>query len=616
MRIVDSKISSLLLILPLVGAPIEAAAQKPPLRRPQPGPMVPAPPPQVPMQPITPKATARQALITTTIAGPNLSRSPEKDTDPHAASAGRTLYVTWRRGASIFVATSEDAGVTFRAPVEVGTTLASGRPRIAASGNEVHVVWAQAIESKAPTAAECAAQPRTRAGNILEGICLARYANVGRANPGPQSRDAIARACEREIPLGDRARDLGDAHLARNVCKGLADGKCDHGEIDVHNGPAIKNAVCRAAQDRCGALTDAGEIALCTEMASYLAIPQRATERVVYAKSTDGGRTFGAPVDISESRGAARDPAIAVDSAGGVYVAWVDSVNGDDDIYFRRIGQPKVHVLRDPNRQSEPQLVANGSNVYVSFLGAIRGEWGRDVFFAASLDRGRTVTAPEIGRSPNGDARSAFRDVGDQYNVVMYPRQGGGVHFAFETLYRHPSRRSDREHYAVLDWLEADGQQGRGSNTFGRHGDPERGSPFTSSDDPMLLGDLVPSIVANASGQVGFVYAHWAPIGAGMREICAAPPTVRAPGCLSAKPRSTRAAGNGSASLAVYVTDDGDMVMMKDLGVVGSSPIGERGVKVTQHEVVPVGDGFAVVYAGTSGGNDEIYVAPVPRWTP
>jgi Peptidase family M23 len=90
----------------------------------------------------------------------------------------------------------------------------------------------------------CDSFARDRSGNILQGICYARSGQV------VGNRAQINASCEQVISCSG-SNDLGDCHLARNVCKGMVDPQCNHGEFDVFNGPFVKNAACRATQNRC-----------------------------------------------------------------------------------------------------------------------------------------------------------------------------------------------------------------------------------------------------------------------------------------------------------------------------------------------------------------------------
>jgi murein DD-endopeptidase MepM/ murein hydrolase activator NlpD len=138
-----------------------------------------------------------------------------------------------------------------------------------AAAGVLGLVGQAAAQSLAPA---CDGFERTRTGNILQGICYARSGHVH------GSRDEINRSCEQLIVCGG-ANDLGDCHLARNVCKGLVDPNCNHGEFDVFNGPFVKNATCRAAQGLCAQSPGEDDRRLCEEVRGLIAQGSAAAAR-------------------------------------------------------------------------------------------------------------------------------------------------------------------------------------------------------------------------------------------------------------------------------------------------------------------------------------------------
>lgn len=81
----------------------------------------------------------------------NLSNTEALSIAPDSAASGETLYVVWQehvggQNMEVFLSRSGDGGATFGAPVNVSqTSVFSGNPQIAASGNFVHIVWEETI---------------------------------------------------------------------------------------------------------------------------------------------------------------------------------------------------------------------------------------------------------------------------------------------------------------------------------------------------------------------------------------------------------------------------------------------------------------------------------------
>ena len=103
----------------------------------------------------------------------------------------------------------------------------------------------------------CPAGEDTRLGQIKRGVCVAQKMR-GIAT----GRDNANRVCELEIPCV-----VGMCQVARNTCKGILDPICNHGGIELPaDGPAFRNAACRAARGPCAAAPTAEEQRICSEI--------------------------------------------------------------------------------------------------------------------------------------------------------------------------------------------------------------------------------------------------------------------------------------------------------------------------------------------------------------
>jgi hypothetical protein len=57
---------------------------------------------------------------------------------------------------------------------------------------------------------------------------------------------------------------------------------------------------------------------------------------ILFSRSTDGGATFSAPRNVSNSSGSSFNPRISVDAQGGINLVWVSDDPGNNDIFFSR----------------------------------------------------------------------------------------------------------------------------------------------------------------------------------------------------------------------------------------------------------------------------------------
>ena len=141
---------------------------------------------------------------------------------------------------------------------------------------------------------------------------------------------------------------------------------------------------------------------------------------VMFVQSTNGGQTWSAPVNLSNSAKAVNDTAIAADDQGNVYVAWSDYAGSGDandlNIWFRKLNgatgqwEPKRQIESNNNTKSsfvELFATPGSPNVHVA--------WGDRLAsppllsYAMSADSGATFTAPQpVFTAINGwDVRSA-----------------------------------------------------------------------------------------------------------------------------------------------------------------------------------------------------------------
>jgi hypothetical protein len=165
---------------------------------------------------------------------------------------------------------------------------------------------------------------------------------------------------------------------------------------------------------------------------------------IYFANSTDGGDTFSANKKINDDVGGAeqRDPKIAVDDAGNIYIVWTDHRDDEIDIYFTNSSDGgntfstniKVNNDIEDGAQIEPSIAVDGAgNIYVVWKEYRNGE--NDIYFAKSTDGGNSFSAskrvnddgigktqdqPSIAVDSAGNIYIAWRDSRDNYNWDIY----------------------------------------------------------------------------------------------------------------------------------------------------------------------------------------------------
>lgn len=120
---------------------------------------------------------------------------------------------------------------------------------------------------------------------------------------------------------------------------------------------------------------------------------------VFFAKSVDGGATFGPNVRVNDDTGQSRQykPSLGLDAAGSIYMIWRDDRRGHADIFFARSEDggksfSKNLLLNDDTGwayQGNPSIGVSPEGLVYAAWSDDRNENG-DIYFTVSRDRGRS----------------------------------------------------------------------------------------------------------------------------------------------------------------------------------------------------------------------------------
>src|SRR5439155_1259339 len=97
---------------------------------------------------------------------------------------------------------------------------------------------------------------------------------------------------------------------------------------------------------------------------------------IFFTKSSDG-RTWSVPVRVNNDAGGASqsEPALALDSANAIYIAWTDTRNGNNDVFFSKSTDGGLSFSANvrvndvtTNSQSEPALAVDPVNPHLGHV--------------------------------------------------------------------------------------------------------------------------------------------------------------------------------------------------------------------------------------------------------
>jgi hypothetical protein len=120
---------------------------------------------------------------------------------------------------------------------------------------------------------------------------------------------------------------------------------------------------------------------------------------ILFARSTDGGKTFSSPVSMSgSSRSAVFNPEVS-SSGNNVYVVWQgQSKNGNQDILLRKssdygstFGETE-NISNDPGGSGNPEVTVDGNSTHIAWEGTTPGN---NFIFYTKSDDGSAFDAPQ-----------------------------------------------------------------------------------------------------------------------------------------------------------------------------------------------------------------------------
>lgn len=225
---------------------------------------------------------------------------------------------------------------------------------------------------------------------------------------------------------------------------------------------------------------------------------------ILFSRSNDGGATFSAQVNVSKSSGSSFNPLISVDRQGRINVVWINNSPGNNDVFFSRSTDggstfsAPLNLSNDAADSLSPQLAVDGS-------GNINVIWESDniqfgVLFSHSTDGGATFSAPldlatntggsfgaQLALAADGSINVVWEDDSNSGSTISYSRSSdNGATFSVPKNLSSNLGNSFESQIAVdaggnIDVIWADSTPGNFDIFFSRSTD--QGATFSSPNN-------------------------------------------------------------------------------------------------------------------------------------
>ena len=159
---------------------------------------------------------------------------------------------------------------------------------------------------------------------------------------------------------------------------------------------------------------------------------------IFFSRSTDGGATFSAPLNLSNDQGTSTLPQIALDPSGNINVIWSDNSPGYTAVFFSR-SIDGGHTFSTPTNISAPSgglLSQMRPGIAVDSSGNISVGWwqnGGNIMFTHSSDGGANFSAPASLGTGAAASPSVVVDSAGSVNVLWEAAVSG--HNPFDAFY-------------------------------------------------------------------------------------------------------------------------------------------------------------------------------------
>jgi hypothetical protein len=328
-----------------------------------------------------------------------LSNNPKNSGDPIIAVSGNNVYVVWNEitpaTREIFYKRSTDGGATFENVVKISTSAEINKDggEVAASGNNVYVVWGEEPSGKAEILYR-----RSTDGGATFGSTI----NLSNTAGSSQAPGIVASGNNVYLVWGDDSLGKFQIFYRRST-----DGGATFGSTSI-----LSNSVEHSELPRIAASGNNVYVVWLDDA--------EGNSKTFYRRSTDGGASFGSTINIGNNGG--MDISSIAASGNNVYVVWSDATDNPPNqkqIMYRRSTDGgatfsnTINFSNSAGLSKFPSIAASRNNVYVVWTESSHLSYRR------STDGGATFESTVILRSISG--ATGATGVAAVNNIIISP---------------------------------------------------------------------------------------------------------------------------------------------------------------------------------------------------
>jgi hypothetical protein len=299
------------------------------------------------------------------------------------AQSGKDVYVIWQASLSgtayVFLTKSSDGGSSFEKPVMISdSTKLAAFPQVAVSGNHVYFAWLEKSDNNSTNIVF------SKSDDKASSASAPLYLTHNLGNSGIPK--LVATGSQVYLAWEDNSKGNFDVFIAKSADYGTS----FHLPVDMSTSTG-----------------QSGTPEIIVSQDNVYAVWMDNTSRIydiLFAKSTDGGKSFGTPVDVSRQSVDSGYPKFTV-NGNNVYVVWTQTiVSPNYDIYFAKSTNngdtfdTPINISNNYGASGWPKIASDG-NIYISWVDSSTGKF--DVLITKSSDGGVTFDkSTDVSHSP------------------------------------------------------------------------------------------------------------------------------------------------------------------------------------------------------------------------